>query len=134
MAEPLVGADMSGRGNMLRRGISVRAGSAGNEHGAAMAEYVPLLAVIALLLVFAVSFFGPWVSERLLDATAPLHGCPPPFTLSYPDSSIPPPTAHGVDRDLNGDGYLCVQEIPANGNGNTGISYNVKDNNRGPSS
>jgi Flp pilus assembly pilin Flp len=93
-----------------------------------MAEYVPLLAVIALLLVFAVSFFGPWVSERLLDAAAPLHGCPPPFTLTYPDS--PPPTAHGVDRDLNGDGYLCVQVIPARGNGNTGEKVNVKDNNR----
>jgi Flp pilus assembly pilin Flp len=117
---------------MLRRDISVRAGSVKNEHGAAMAEYVPLLAVIALLLVFAISFFGPWVSERLLDAAAPLHGCPPPFTLTYPDS--PPPTAHGVDRDLNGDGYLCVQVIRASGNGNTGEKVNVKDNNRGPGS
>jgi hypothetical protein len=35
-----------------------------------------------------------------------------------------------VDRDLNGDGYLCVQEVPGNGNGNTGVRYNVKDNNR----
>ena len=49
---------MSGRGNMLRRGKARRAELAGNDHGAAMAEYVPLLAVIALLLVFAVSFFG----------------------------------------------------------------------------
>jgi hypothetical protein len=52
--------------------------------------------------------------------------------LTYPDS--PPPTAHGVDRDLNGDGYLCVQVIRASGNGNTGEKVNVKDNNRGPGS
>lgn len=119
---------MSGRGNMLRRGKARRAELAGNDHGAAMAEYMPLLAVIALLIFFAVSFIGPWVSERLLDAAAPLHGCPPPFTLTMDRAHMPP----GVDRDLNGDGWLCMQEVPGNGNGkgNTGHTYNVKDNNR----
>ena len=84
--------------------------------------------VIALLIFFAVSFVGPWVSERLLDAAAPLHGCPPPFTLTMDRAHMPP----GVDRDLNGDGWLCMQEVPGNGNGkgNTGHTYNVKDNNR----
>jgi Flp pilus assembly pilin Flp len=113
---------------MLRRGKARRAGSAGNERGAAMAEYVPLLAVIALLLVFAISFFGPWVSERLLNAAAPLHGCPPPFALTMDRKHMPP----GVDRDLNEDGWLCIQQVRGNGNGkgNTGHTYNIKDNNR----
>lgn len=113
---------------MLRRGKVRRAELAGNDHGAAMAEYMQLLAVIALLIFFAVSFVGPWVSERLLDAAAPLHGCPPPFTLTMDRAHMPP----GVDRDLNGDGWLCMQEVPGNGNGkgNTGHTYNVKDNNR----
>ncbi len=93
-----------------------------------MAEYLPLLAVIALLVMFAVAFVGPWVGDQLGDAAAPLHGCPPAFALVTPDP--PPPSAHGVDRDLNGDGYLCVQEVPGNGDGNTGVRYNVKDNNR----
>ncbi len=113
---------------MLQRGTGVRAGLAGDEHGAAMAEYLPLLAVIALLVMFAVSFVGPWVGGQLVDAAVPLHGCPPPFALVTPKHPLPP-SVHGVDRDLNGDGYLCVQEVPGKGNGNTGVRYNVKDNN-----
>ncbi|MCH7844268.1 MAG: hypothetical protein IH850_00350 [Acidobacteria bacterium] len=113
---------------MLRRGTGVRAGLARDENGAAMAEYLPLLAVIALLVMFAVSFFGPWVGDQLVDAAVPLHGCPAPFRLVTPDDPLPP-SVHGVDRDLNGDGYLCIQEVPGKGNGNTGVRYNVKDNN-----
>ena len=113
---------------MPRRGTGVRVGLARDENGVAMAEYLPLLAVIALLVMFAVSFVGPWVGDQLVDAAVPLHGCPPAFGLvTHEDSQ--PPSAHGVDRDLNGDGYLCVQEVPGNGNGNTGVRYNVKDNN-----
>ena len=113
---------------MLRRGTGVRAGLARDENGAAMAEYLPLLAVIALLVMFAVSFVGPWVGHQLVDAADPLHGCPPPFALAIRGETSPP-FAHGVDRDLNGDGYVCIQEVPGKGNGNTGVRYNVKDNN-----
>ena len=114
---------------MPRRGTGVRVGLARDENGAAMAEYLPLLAVIALLVMFAVWFVGPWVGDQLVDAAVPLRGCPPAFTLVTPEDP-PPPSANGVDRDLNGDGYLCVQEVPGNGSGNTGVRYNVKDNNR----
>ncbi len=115
---------------MPRRGTGVRVGLARDEHGAAMAEYLPLLAVIALLVMFAVAFVGPWVGDQLVDAAVPLHGCPSAFALVTPgEDPPPPPSARGVDRDLNGDGYLCVQEVPGRGNGNTGVRYNVKDNN-----
>ncbi len=113
---------------MPRRGTDVRVSLARDENGAAMAEYLPLLAVIALLVMFAVAFVGPWVGDQLVDAAVPLHGCPQPFSLVTPEGQ--PPSVRGVDRDLNGDGYVCVQEVPGNGNGNTGVRYNVKDNNR----
>ena len=113
---------------MHRRGTGVRVGLARNENGVAMAEYLPLLAVIALLVMFAVAFVGPWVGDQLVDAAVPLHGCPPAFGLVTSEDPQPP-SVHGVDRDLNGDGYLCVQEVPGRGNGNTGVRYNVKDNN-----
>ncbi len=120
---------LEGGGNMPRRGTRVRVDLVRDENGVAMAEYLPLLAVIALLVMFAVAFVGPWVGNQLVDAAVPLHGCPPAFWLVTPEDPKPP-SAHGVDRDLNGDGYLCVQEVPGNGDGNTGVRYNVKDNNR----
>ena len=46
--------------------------SAGDERGAITAEYVPLLVVIAVLVVVAVSFVGPWISDQLGDASEPM--------------------------------------------------------------
>ena len=115
---------------MPRRGTRVRVDLVRDENGVAMAEYLPLLAVIALLVMFAVAFVGPWVGDQLVDAAVRLHGCPEPFSLVTHEDDPQPPSVRGVDRDLNGDGYLCVQEVPGNGNGNTGVRYNVKDNNR----
>ncbi len=112
---------------MARGGTAGRTGVR-DDSGAAMAEYMPLLAVIALVVMFAFAFLGPWVRERLIDASVPLAGCPPPFELSHPED--PPPPARGVERDLNGDGYLCVQYVPGSGIGNTGMLVNVKDNTR----
>ena len=101
----------------------------GNEDGAAMAEYIPLLAVIAVIVVVAVSFVGPWVRETVIDASVPLDNgaCPTHWTLT----SLPVPSKkndHPIDK--NNDQMACVKNV--SGNGNTGGGANVKDNNRGP--
>jgi Flp pilus assembly pilin Flp len=117
---------------MLRRGKARRAELAGNDHGAAMAEYVPLLAVIALLVVLAVTFAGPWVSEQLIDASVPLDAgaCP----TGWQATREPSYKKNGQNADRDGDGWACVKTIPGNGDGNTGDGENAKDNNRGPGS
>lgn len=113
---------------MLRRGNS---GIIRDQRGAAMAEYAPLLIIIALLVMFSVAFIGPWVSEQVIDASVPLDdgACPPNWTLT---AKIP--DKNGNDKvNKNGDDLVCVKKgIP--GNGNTGTGKNVKDNNRGPGS
>ena len=113
---------------MLRRGKS---GIIRDERGAAMAEYAPLLIIIALLVMFSVAFIGPWVSEQVIDASVPLDegACPPNWTLT---AKIPKKNDQDVDK--NGDKLACVQNgIPGNGNTKNGNS-NVKDNNRAPGS
>jgi Flp pilus assembly pilin Flp len=114
-----------------------RRGNAGrtirNERGAAAVEYTPLLAIIALAIFFSVSILGPWVREHIAEPAVHLHRCPGPYKLfdthtEYTGISMPA----GTDRDLNGDGYLCIEVIPGNGRGNTGDRYNIKDNNRPP--
>lgn len=113
---------------MLRRGKGT--GIVNDERGAAMAEYAPLLVVIALAVMFSVTFIGPWVSEQVTDASVYLDdgACPPDWKLTdhFPDKK-------GPLQDKNEDGLACVKkDIP--GQGNTGNGNNVKDNNRGPSS
>lgn len=54
---------------MFSRGIGSRVRSEG---GAVAAEYAPLLVVIAVLVVMAMSFIGPWVSDQLSGASEPL--------------------------------------------------------------
>jgi len=113
---------------MLRRGNS---GIVRDERGAAMAEYAPLLIIIALLVMFSVAFIGPWVSEQVIDAAVPLddESCPPGWRLTY---EIPAKKG-GQVVDMNEDTMACVKNgIP--GNGNTNGHENVKDNNRGPGS
>ena len=103
----------------------------GNEDGAAMAEYIPLLAVIAVIVVVAVSFVGPWVRETVIDASVPLYNtCPPSWDRM--DAGFEPEKKNGIDANTNGDPFVCVKEIPGGGNGNTGARYNIKDNNRPP--
>lgn len=124
---------MRDRGNMRNRFTAITARSR-NERGLAMVEYTPLLAVIALLLFFSVSWFGPWVYERLIDASLPLYGnaaCP----AGQYYITVDPPPANGVDRDLNGDGWYCMKDessadtdLPGNGNNNQ--NADIKDNNR----
>ncbi len=105
-----------------------------DERGAAMAEYLPLLAVIGLVVFFSYSFAGPWAYDQLIDASIPLYGdsgCP----AGQYHLTLDPPPANGVDRDLNGDNWYCIKEeanegndLP--GNGNTEKYSDVKDNNR----
>jgi Flp pilus assembly pilin Flp len=110
-------------------GNGVRAGRR-NQAGAAMAEYVPLLAVIALLVLFAVAFIGPWVAERLIDPTVPLDASACPTDWSLTQASLHKKNGQPADQD--GDGWACSKTIPGNGEGNTGNDDNVKDNKRGP--
>ena len=121
----LGGAQHDGRGNMLRRGTGI----IGDEHGAAMAEYLPPLAVIALLVMFAVAFVGPWVGDQVIDASVALDdsACPPGWSLVTKIQA----KKNGPNVDKNNDGMACVKnDIP--GNGNTSANKNVKDNFRGP--
>jgi len=99
-----------------------------------MAEYIPIIAVIALLVMFAASFIGPWVGERLIDPSVALdeNACPTGWDLA--SAGFDADKKNGKDANKNGDPYVCVKEIPGNGNGNNGAGYNIKDNNRGPSS
>lgn len=121
------------RGNM-RSPWTARTARSRNERGLAMVEYAPLLAVIALLLFFSVSWFGPWVFDQLIDASIPLHGddgCP----AGQYHLTLNPPPANGVDRDLNGDTWYCAKneanegtDLPGDGNNNK--NADIKDNNR----
>lgn len=45
----------------------------GSEAGAVAAEYAPMLVVIAVLVIMAVSFVGPWVGQQLSDASEPME-------------------------------------------------------------
>jgi len=111
---------------MLRRGTRI----IGDEHGAAMAEYLPLLVIIALLVMFAAAFVGPWVSDQVIDASVALDdsACPPGWKLTWNTT----PKKNGPGVDTNNDGMACIKDLPGDGDGNTGNIKNVKDNFRGP--
>jgi Flp pilus assembly pilin Flp len=111
---------------MLRRGPGI----IDDEHGAAMAEYVPLLAIIALLVMFAVAFVGPWASDQVIDASVALDdsACPPGWKLTWNTTS----KKNGQVVDKNNDNMACVKYLPGDGDGNTGNIKNIKDNFRGP--
>lgn len=87
---------------------------------------IPLLGVIAILVILAVTFLGPWVSDQLGDATVPLDpdACPTGWNHSYANTI----ETKKDRRQQNGDQYVCVKMIP--GKGNTGDYKNVKDNKR----
>lgn len=121
------------RGNRRSR-WTARAARSRNERGLAMVEYTPLLAVIALVLFFSVSYFGPWVYEQFIDASLPFYGdagCP----AGQYHLTLDPIPANGVDRDLNEDTWYCTKDeanqgtdLPGNGNNNN--NADIKDNNR----
>ncbi len=118
----------------IRRLWTAGMARARDERGVAMAEYIPLLAVISLVVFFSFSYAGPWVYDQLIDASIPLFGdsgCP----AGQYQLTLDPDPANGVDRDLNGDSWYCSKEeadpgtdLP--GNGNNGNNADIKDNNR----
>ena len=124
---------MSSRGNIRSLWTAARA-RAHDERGVAMAEYLPLLAVIGLVVVFSFSYAGPWIHDQLIDASVALYGdsgCP---AGGY-QLTLDPTQANGIDRDLNGDGWYCSkteanQGVDLPGNGNNGSNADIKDNNR----
>lgn len=100
----------------------------GDERGAAMAEYMPLLTVIALIVMFVLAFFGPWVGDRLIDASVQLdnNACPTGWTPTKSELF----KRNGQKADQDGDGWACIKTIPGGGEGNTAKESNVKDNTR----
>ncbi len=123
---------------MHRRGK--RARSIHDERGAAYAEYVPLLAVIALVVMFGITLIVPWIQSHISEPAVVLDdgSCPPSYTLMSPTYNADAWAEYtarpgGTPRDLNGDEFLCFQVVPGgNGEGNTGKQYNIKDNSRPP--
>ena len=61
---------MFGWGKIQRLGMG-RGARLRNEDGVAMAEYAPILALIAFTVFFSFAYAGPWVYDQLIDAVVP---------------------------------------------------------------
>lgn len=93
-----------------------------------MAEYAPLLAVISLVVFFAVSYFGGAVSDIFGGANCPNGGGwekTPTWAVVNGDKK----SAYEEDEKGNHDGMVCTKAPNGGGNGNQGNNSNVKDNN-----
>ncbi len=129
---------MSSRGNIQSLWTAGKA-KARDERAVAMAEYLPLLAVIGLVVFFSFAYAGPWAYDQLIDASIALYGdsgCPEgQYELIHESEMYGVSMPNGADRDLNEDGWYCMkteasqdQDLP--GNGNNGNNADIKDNNR----
>jgi Flp pilus assembly pilin Flp len=116
------------------------AADARGERGVAMAEYLPLLAVIAVVVMFALPALGGWVNDQLGIGGLSIHygdyvagECPSggDWVLTNVEDA---PVKNGPDPNQNGDNYVCVKSGMGNGNGNgnSGQNANNKDNNTDP--
>lgn len=98
-----------------------------NERGVAMAEYLPLLAVIALILVVAYAMFGEAVRETLAgECRGERGGFEQTMVWDADDKK------GAVDANKNGNLTVCVKDEANDGRGlpgegNTGNNNNVKD-------
>ena len=107
-----------------------------DERGAVMAEYLPLLAVLGLVVFFSFSFLGPWAANHLGVAALSVEygdyvaGECPSGDWGLVDEGQD--KKNGQNVNVNGDYYICLKEIPGGGNGNTNNNNNVKDNNSSP--
>ncbi len=116
-----------------------RAGTAGlrNERGVSMLEYTFLIALIAVILVGILSFFGGWTNDKIgVGALSIQYGdyvageCPDGnWDLTHIDDA---PVKNGPDPNQNGDNYVCVKSDTGSGDGNTNQNANNKDNNEDP--
>ncbi len=107
-----------------------------DERGVAMAEYLPLLAVLGLVVFFSFSFLGPWAANHLgVAALSVEYGdyvageCPSGDWYLVEEGQN---KKNGQNVNQNGDYYICDKQIPGGGNGNTNQNNNVKDNNSYP--
>ena len=110
-----------------------------DERGAAMVEYAPLLALIALAVLVSLSFFGPWVSDQLSVGGLSIgYGdyvageCPTDWGMAHIDSPEAKEKKNSQNVNQNGDNYVCIKNPSGAGAGNTGNNANVKDNTSDP--
>lgn len=94
-----------------------------------MAEYTPLLAVIALVIFFAVSYFGGAVSDTLGGGVCPGNGTDWSKQPVWDVQDGWKKEAIAEDRKGNKDGMVCTKNPDGGGGGNQGNNQNVKDNN-----
>lgn len=108
-----------------------------DERGNAMVEYAPLLALIAVVVMFALPTLGNWINDELgVGGLSIEYGdyvageCPDGnWLLTHVDDA---PQKNGPDPNQNGDNYVCIKDDTGDGNGNTGNNANNKDNNSDP--
>ncbi len=126
------------RGQKRRRSMPVGA-SLSDERGAAMAEYAPLLALLALAVIVSLSFFGPWVVNHLgIGGLSIEYGdhvageCPTDWGMAHVNSPEAQEKKNSQSVNQNGDNYVCIKSPSGGGGGNTGNNTNAKDNNSDP--
>lgn len=96
-----------------------------------MAEYLPLLSVIALVVIFAINWFAGAVYDTF-GADCPA-GQWDKMHIGFVENADKK-QALETDQKGNDDGVVCVKSQaaagkPLPGNGNQGNNQNVKDNN-----
>ena len=129
---------MRGLGQKRRWSMPVRA-SLSDERGAVMAEYAPLIALLALAVIVSLSFFGPWVSNHLgVGGLSIEYGdhvageCPTDWGMTHINSPEAQQKKNSQSVNQNGDNFVCIKNPSGGGGGNTGNNANVKDNDSDP--
>ena len=75
----------------------------------------------------------PAVTASLGNAATEITSCPNGWNLTAYTDDMGPKKKKNKNKnksfDANGDGAVCVKQIPGGGNGNTNKAENIKDNN-----
>ena len=100
-----------------------------------MLEYSLLVGGVAVAAMLGAQTVGGALSSMIEEAAYQVQDneqvggtCPNGWDLV--DNTVT--KKNGQDVDANGDGKICIKDIPGNGKGNTNANSNVKDNNGGP--
>ena len=115
-----------------------------DERGASVVEYVLLVAGVLVMAMASVNYLGAAAAgefgaigdvlafddagdedEATPEEASTPNECPNGWNLSAGGQT----KKNGQNVDANGDGFICVKDIPGNGKGNTNNNQNVKDNN-----